>query len=133
MGRSLKFRTWDKDMKYMHVCGENVHDSMMFIDNIAYYYNLQNGCGSYGSDSSYILMQWTGLKDRNGIDVYEGDIVKRHKFGGNINMLVGTIEYRDDWAAFTFKTKNGYHELMGEFEVIGNIYQHPELMEGDFE
>ena len=46
--REYKFRVWDKETKHMHICGEDVHDEISFENetNKAYYYNLQNGCGS---------------------------------------------------------------------------------------
>ena len=139
--RDIKFRAWDKDLKQMHICGQDVHDSMTFDENnIAQYYNLQNGCGS---PTTYELMQYTGLKDKNGVKIYEGDIVKIHKHSYDYGLKqdeIGQIKFID--GAFGFyrektkneyyfndlATENGYGEL-DYYEVIGNIYDNPELLE----
>lgn len=129
MSREIKFRVWDKDLKKMHICGENQHDSISFsyLENEAHYYNLQNGCGSSTDGSgTYELMQYTGLKDKNGKEIFEGDVVKCFKIH---NSIVCMAEY-----AWGLKTKTlgfiPFSEIYGHFEVIGNIYENPELLEG---
>lgn len=131
MSREIKFRVWDKDYSKMHICGTNTHDAINFLENQACYYNQQNGCGSLpNGEGTYDLMQYTGLKDKNGVEIYEGDIVKisNHPFERSIN-IDGNYEvgYNDQmelccgsWLLFRMK----YYS-----EVIGNIYQNPELLE----
>lgn len=129
--REYKFRVYDKDMKKMHICGEDIHDEISFSseDNKAYYYNLQNGCGSLTENSSYILMQYTGLHDKNGKEIYEGDIVKD---AWGINMLV---KYINTGFYLCRKNTNGEYSKISNWrnlqtkEVIGNIYNNPELLE----
>lgn len=126
MSREIKFRVFDKDLKSMHICGENEHDSISFLKNQACYYNLQNGCGSLPSElgeGTYELMQFTGLTTKDGTDVYEGDIVDIHdaiyevKFecGG---FMAGEMFLDDYWNLY------GYM-----FKVIGNKFDNPELLE----
>lgn len=78
-----------------------------------------------GIESSNELMQYTGLKDKNGKEIYEGDIIK-------IDDSIGVIVWdRVRWAIASGEIGN-YHgydyftsEIMGEIEVIGNIYENP--------
>ena len=132
--RDIKFRVWDKETKHMHICGEDVHDTINFEieTNRAYYYNLQNGCGSLREDSNYVLMQYTGLKDKNGKEIYEGDIIKicAEGLGGE---AIGKIVYDEYDLAFVLR--NEVEELSEclwyaeqQLEVIGNIYDNPELL-----
>lgn len=130
--RNIKFRVWDKDLKQMHTCGQDVHDSMTFDENnIAQYYNLQNGCGS---PTTYELMQYTGLKDKNGKKLYEGDIVsfRFKKDRKELADLIGFIEYQTQYCAFKIVSSplNGSFRIDDEtiIEVIGNVYENPELL-----
>ena len=136
--RDIKFRVWDKLIKRMHICGEDVHDTISFEieTNKAYYYNLQNGCGSLREDSDYVLMQYTGLKDKNGKEIYEGDIVKipddYEEYGTNAGEM---YEVYFSYGGFRLKPKynskaRGYWlEDDNEVEVVGNKYDNPELLE----
>jgi len=126
MSREIKFRVWDKDLECMHICGENSHDSVWFDEfNIFQYHNLQNGDGS-GEDGAYELMEYTGFKDKNGKEIYEGDIVELYD-----DEDLYRVEYQAENARFILTTNTIVTDFEyyshGEIEVTGNIYENPEL------
>lgn len=69
--------------------------------------------------------EYTGLTDKNGVKIFEGDIIR---FEDNI----GYVIYTDDDASFLVDSPNKYiaMDYSSEFEVIGNIHDNPELLEG---
>ena len=80
------------------------------------------------------LMQFTGLKDKNGVEIYEGDIVRGIKRTDNYeNYYIFKVHYHN--GCFMFGNYNA-HEFFDKFthkEVIGNIYENPELLEVNYE
>ena len=127
--REIKFRVWDKDYSKMHICGTNTHDAINFLENQACYYNQQNGCGSLpNGEGTYDLMQYTGLKDKNGVEIYEGDILQyKRLFSTGSESEKEVVQYSEhaEWIVGMWLVNKIWHRA----EVIGNIYQNPELLE----
>jgi len=120
-----KFRAWDKILKV-------IWDDISF-DKMSIY-------GSDWDDVSEqwswqmpifagILMQFTGLKDKKGKEIYEGDIVKGGDCSGNFEVVFG--EYYSECYSrhFGWKINTEWTEEFNweKLEVIGNIYENPEL------
>lgn len=83
---------------------------------------------------------YTGLKDKNGVEIYEGDIVERLLYE-EVNVIGVVIFVKEGWTGFLLKVKEetGYrYYTIGNNEngkneddmVLGNIYENPELLEG---
>jgi hypothetical protein len=114
MNREIKFRAWDKYNKKMHYQPEvNFH---FFDDEFTCVLNEHDQV--VVQPESVVVMQFTGLLDKNGKEIYEGDILS-HKY---YSMPV-ICEFVD--GSFIFDDISKYDESL---EVIGNIYENPELL-----
>lgn len=123
-----KFRVWDKVNKKLKQVYSIDFDENGEIQSIKDEYTKPNEVYAMFEMEYFELMQSTGLKDKNGVEIYEGDIVK------NIYDEIYVVKWFD--AGFHLEEKyNGgfdYSELhFGDNKkVIGNIYENPELLEG---
>lgn len=112
MSRELRFRAWDKMQKEMSRSLEL--DAIALQETETWF---PSGMCHY---NSLIFMQYTGLHDKNGKEIYEGDIVKRFTGYKYVVEIRGYSGYA--------KTDVYGYELHPEDEVIGNIYENPELL-----
>lgn len=119
--RDIKFRAWLKDDKRMvEVRSIDFHEEGNIIT-----VNYNDIFGFALNENEIELMQYTGLKDKNGKEIYEGDIVTYQKFGLNEYMVV---KYLSRFAVFNICDLDKQ-----DYEVIGNVYQNPELLEENYE
>lgn len=122
-----KFRAWDKDSKVMRPWKNLILEKDDGDDFWLIGYEESKNIVSYDHDQ--ILMQSTGLKDKNGVEIFEGDIVRWHDvvtWDYSVTFKYGVFCISDD------PSSNFYHlkeDINGKFEVIGNIYENPELLE----
>jgi len=129
--RELKFRAWDDVAKRM-----SYSSTEQFDDMLGFRFD------HFETDKP-IYMQYTGLKDKNGKEIYEGDILRFVIFnydGSNEGIKTGFVSWEEQAAAYVIRESlesMDAHwmyvvlENDDEVEVIGNIYEHPHLMKGD--
>ena len=118
--RELKFRAWQ--------------DNQMLTQPISGVYGSKRFFGLLYEDTE--LMQYTGLKDKNGVGIWEGDIIRiPDDWDGFGAQAGGTNEVYFAHGGFRLKPKynpraRGYWlEDVELFEVIGNVYENPDLIE----
>ncbi|EHL2627061.1 hypothetical protein KDG82_001147 [Listeria monocytogenes] len=120
--RVIEFRAWDKEVKEM-----DYNPSVIEIwqnKPINEQFRLE-------SEEKLVWMQYTGLKDKNGKKIFEGDIVNCKFFDRMVGDIAGVINFIDCvWAVSDFKNKRLYQLIdVDNIEIIGNIHENLELLE----
>lgn len=137
MKREIKFRAWDKKDKVMvDVAAMNFGPSGLWsLIEDADDAELQ-------LEDNYELMQYTGLNDKNGRDIYEGDIVYfgsvwcvGDEYDPREEEHTGLVEYRPDYASYVVNCNGKIYPLeqlisFDGYSVQGNVHENPELLEG---
>ena len=118
--RDIKFRYWDKE-----VC-----------EMVAWEIILDDGFEKHLDD---YLMQYTGLNDRDGVEIYEGDIVRFDAEDGMFGHdpvlgLIASVDWDNMDTGFFFNTDTDKYPYVKTYrgrniEIIGNIYENPELLQ----
>jgi uncharacterized phage protein (TIGR01671 family) len=145
--REIKFRAWYKGYPYpldpndldSHEKPQMVYDVQNIYDGSGVDSVLLMGCGSFGSlleDDEFELMQYTGLKDKNGKEIFENDILEHEGWKYIIKWDdKGTGFYLfDPKSDCTIYDEWGCEDhlnmtVVNQGYVIGNTYENPELLE----
>jgi len=128
MSREIKFRAWDKiNEKIVKISSLSLENKEIAVK--------ENGTYHFFRMQNLELMQYTGLNDKNGKEIYEGDIIK-YKFPYDRRLKhISPVFYMESQASYGVLDiyKNGIPlytmPANNYFEVIGNIYENPELLE----
>lgn len=123
---NLKFRAWDKK--------KDIFTNYQIVDNMLYFMDKFTGVWIRDDNQDrFALMQSTGLKDKNGKEIYEGDVLKVLDFTD----WKGEVRYSQEELSYFFveyenSLRLKYTTLLSlldkNLEVIGNIYENKELL-----
>lgn len=123
-----RFRAWLKKDKEM-IDVEEIHFENGKIDFIG------DAITWMCKNNDFVLMQSTGLTDKNGKEIFEGDILCDEGIEQENDFVYATVSYREGmWVCDQITSDDcGYggalNEFAGDYSVIGNIYQNKELLE----
>lgn len=145
--REIKFRAWNKRIGWKEKDGSDCVPKMEYRGFIIYPETglsefPQGGwdIGGYTEkEDSFVLMQYTGLKDKNGKEIYEGDLVWHGRLELEHPLQVGIGGYWPTegdcgWGVHVYNQDETFVEGVSAFnqdndlEVVGNIYENPELL-----
>ncbi len=110
MNRELKFRAWDTTFKRMKLSGMGINRGVL------------------GAEESDIIMQYTGLKDKHGKELYEGDVLKYQ------SSPLYRVSFSEAQFVLLYQVPDGGGQIAltqrkaGFMEVIGNVFENGDLL-----
>ena len=125
MNKEIKFRVWDKELKtYNTPC---VHHLVKQDGIVSVVLNLDiiKICGT----ERFVKENYTGCKDKNGVEIFEGDIVKAYSEEFENENFTGKVIF-DEGSFLTWINKNDIRGVWcgDNIEVVGNVFENPELL-----
>ena len=131
MNRQLKFRFWG-DFGELNEETDTCKKEMLYGDKFCFFDHAP--INDLFADKRFEVMQFTGLVDKNGKEVYEGDIVIHDSEKIVVSYGIQSVDAFEG-AGFNlwsfYGEKLGGFRLQSEIEIIGNIYEHPELLKSN--
>ena len=128
MNREIKFRAWN---------GNNIVD-LYQTTPLALKDDLKIDGVFVPFGVNWEIMQYTGLKDKKGVEIYEGDICKANNWTLDENFIldieeeyfIGNVYFSNHWFGFAISENGSDSPIchIAELEVIGNIYENPDLL-----
>lgn len=126
MNREIKFRVWDKllrEMHYIDLCDLAEGDDYWY-DGETSVWDVMNDVTN--EENRFVIQLYTGLKDKNGVEIYEGDILNdtavNFKFivkFEKTKYVLQKLEYQED----LLNMYDFFNRIPNMFEVIGNVYE----------
>ena len=130
--REIKFRAWDEKRKSM------LYDfNMLYLSKpYAIGKRVNSGCwesyatNEYGQSNTIILMQFTGLKDKNGKEIYEGDVMS---YSGSKCLECGAKQFYEGHGKYQIEWGGGVEVGFGCYEINGDNYMSADIWGTDME
>lgn len=125
--KELKIKAWlKKEKKMVSIIGIDFnYEYIRYTEDD----NLFNSDYKVAEFKDIELLQFTGLKDNGGQELYEADVIK---FNDGVDDIYGLISYDDEDGAYRVSYENITEHLLereGDFEIVGNIFENPDLHE----
>ena len=132
--REIKFRIYDKELKEAHILElQDLCEDEIWYDGETEAWSVLEDCNN--KQKRFVALQFTGLVDKNNYEIYEGDYIQYKVDGETLGK--GIVKYSEKYAQYvlvgTGTVKDEFEPLCDykDLEVIGNIYDNPDLLKGE--